>query len=341
MKNLKIYNHDKPFLLESGEKIQNLKIGYHTFGELNEDKSNVVWACHALTANSNVPEWWGKLVGPAGLLNPKDHFIVCANIIGSCYGSSNPLDIDSHGNRYLLRFPHFTMRDIVKAHLLLKDHLEISDIYLCMGGSCGGQQVLEMALLSPHPIENLFAIAASARETAWSIAIHTTQRMAIEADGTWGDDDPKAAQKGLKAARGIGLLNYRSFNAYIDTQTDDDNKVDDFKAESYIRYQGDKLVKRFNAYSYWYLTKALDNHHIGRNRGRIEDVLKTIQSKTLVIGIDSDVLIPFSEQEFIANNIPNSKLVNLKSSYGHDGFLIEQDRIKIELEKFLHLNHGI
>ena len=338
---LQFYNHLEPFALESGQKLENLRIGYHTYGSLNSDKSNVVWVCHALTASSDVPEWWEKLVGPEGLLNPNDHFIVCANIIGSCYGSSNPLDKDNNEQAYLLDFPDFTMRDIVKAHLLLKQHLEIGSIYLCMGGSCGGQQALEFAIMCPDPVQNLFVIAASARETAWSIAIHTAQRMAIEADGTWGEAHANSASQGLKAARGMGLLSYRSFQAYIDKQTDNDNKISDFKAESYIRYQGQKLADRFNAYSYWYLTKALDSHNIGRGRNGVENALKMIRSKTLVIGIDSDILIPFSEQQHIAEYIPQSQLYKLHSIYGHDAFLIEQEEISKELRNFLALGHGI
>lgn len=340
MKDLKIYEHPGVFELDSGAIIDRLNIGYHTFGTLNEDKSNVVWVCHALTANSNVPEWWGGLVGPDGLISPDEYFIVCANVLGSCYGSTNPLSENVNGEPYLLDFPLFTMRDIVNAHLLLKDHLGIGEIYLCMGGSCGGQQVLEMALLNSDRIHNLFIIAASARETSWSIAIHTAQRMSIEADGSWGQGGKEAAAEGLKAARGIGLLTYRSFRAYIDTQTDENDKTNDLKAESYIRYQGQKLADRFNAYSYWYLTKALDTHHVGRGRGSVESALSSIAARTLVIGIDSDILIPFSEQELIAEHIPGSNLVKLETAYGHDGFLIEQEKIRAELEKFLHLPHG-
>ena len=201
--------------------------------------------------------------------------------------------------------------------------------------------MLEFALMSPDPVRNLFAIASSARETAWSIAIHTTQRMSIEADKTWGEASEQAATAGLEAARGIGLLSYRTFDAYLDTQTDDNQVIKDFKAESYIRYQGKKLSDRFNAYSYWYLTKALDTHNVGRGRGSVEEALGTITSNALIIGIDSDLLIPFSEQQKISNSIPNSTLVKLESKYGHDGFLIEQKAIRIELEKFLHLGHGI
>lgn len=335
------YNHPKPFSLEKGGVINDLRIAYHTYGTLNEKKDNVVWICHALTANSDVAEWWGKIAGPEGYFNPKDHFIVCANILGSVYGTSNPTDNDPEtGEIYGLDFPFFTMRDIVNAHIFLKEHLDIDNIWFCLGGSCGGQQVLEFAYMT-QAVDNLMIIAASARETAWSVAIHSAQRLSLQADGTWGQKTLEAGSKGLAAARGIGLLGYRTFQAYVDTQTDEDDKVIDLKAESYIRYQGEKLVNRFNAYAYWYLTRALDSHHMGRGRGTIEKVLSEIRSKALVIGIDTDQLIPPSEQEFIAAHMPNALYSELKSAYGHDGFLIEQDLIVNEIDNFINSQHGI
>ncbi len=342
MSELKTFISDQPFVLESGAVLPQLRIGYHTYGSLNKDQNNVVWVCHALTASSDVDDWWGEIAGRNGYFNSKEHFIISANILGSVYGSSNPTDIDpASGEMYGLDYPLFTMRDIVRAHVILKDYLGIKRIHFCLGGSCGGQQVLEFALLT-NAIDHLMIICASARETAWSIAIHSAQRLAIEADGTWGEKIPNAGKKGLKAARGMGLLGYRTFDAYVQTQTDDDEKVDHFKAESYIRYQGDKLVQRFNAYAYWFLTKALDSHHIGRGRGKsIEQVLAKIESNVLVIGIDSDVLIPPSEQEFIAKHIPQATYTCIHSIFGHDGFLIEQNQIVKEIDNFLTSHHGI
>ncbi|MDH5379566.1 MAG: homoserine O-acetyltransferase [Cyclobacteriaceae bacterium] len=339
---LKHFNYQGSFELESGKVIENPRIGYHTFGTLNEKKDNVVWVCHALTANSNVPEWWGKVAGPEGYFNPEKHFIVCANILGSLYGTTNPNDTDpATGEPFYKDFPFFTLRDITRLHLLLKDHLNIDNIYFAIGGSCGGQQVLELAVMLGDSLKNIMAIVASAKETAWSIAIHTTQRMAIEADGTWGDKNEKAAAKGLKAARGIGLLGYRTFDSYVERQTDNDDRTDGFKAESYIRYQGDKLEKRFNAYAYWHLTKALDSHNLGRGRGSVEKALSSIRAKSLIIGIDTDTLIPPSEQKFITAHIPESHYACISSNYGHDGFLIEQDKIVKEIDNFINSHHGI
>lgn len=338
MSEKKIFKLEEVFDLESGGVLRNAQIAYHTFGTLNKERDNVIWVCHALTANSNVPEWWGGLAGPDGLLNTDDYFIVCANMLGSCYGSTGPGDIDSKtDNPYYYNFPLITMRDVVRAHLLLKDYLGINEIFLCMGGSCGGNQVLEFCL-QDNSIKNSFIIASSAKESPWSIAIHTTQRRAIENDSTWGHKDPEAGIEGLKVARGIGLLTYRTIDAYNRAQLDDDEVIENFKASSYIDYQGEKLAKRFTAHSYWHLTKTLDTHNIARGRGRMDEVLSSIQARMLIIGIDTDILIPVAEQQFIANHVKNSEFALLESAYGHDGFLIEQEKIKSILDKFLNNN---
>jgi len=183
---------------------------------------------------------------------------------------------------------------------------------------------LEWALTEPDVFDKMVLVSSSARESAWGIAIHTAQRLAVETDTTWRDMSPDAGARGLKTARAIGMLSYRNYDAYVKTQTDeDDQKLDNYRASSYIHYQGDKLVKRFNTYSYWLLTKALDSHNIARGRGKAEDVLKKIKAKTLIIGISSDMLCPVSEQKYLTAHIPDSKFVEIDSPYGHDGFLIE------------------
>ena len=333
---LKKYKYEKEFFLESGDSLPELTIGYHTYGTLNEAKDNAIWVCHALTADSNPADWWAGLFGDNRVFNPEKYFIVCANILGSCYGTTGPHSIDRRTNEpYYNDFPLITIRDMVKAHDLLREYLEIDKISVCIGGSGGGHQVLEYGLMFPDVVQRMIALASSATESAWRKAIHTTQRMSIEADSSWGDKRPDAAEKGLKAARGIGLLTYRTINAYVKTQSDeDDSLLDNYKASSYIRYQGEKLGNRFNAYSYWILTKALDTHHIGRNRTELSEVLNGVQQETLIISIDSDMLIPKAEQEFLAEHIPNSTLKVITSDYGHDGFLIETKKIAECVEEF-------
>src|SRR6185503_8930081 len=176
--------------------------------------------------------------------------------------------------------------------------------------------------------QNLFLVGTSATESAWGIAVHTSQRLAIEADSTWNSNSKDGGQRGLKAARAIGVITYRNYGILVDKQTDPDTeKLDNYKASSYINYQGDKLVNRFNAYSYWLLTKAMDSHNLARGRKRTELVLKSIKTKTLVIGISSDILCPNAEQKFLAKHLSRASLKIIDSSYGHDGFLIEWKKL--------------
>jgi homoserine O-acetyltransferase len=328
----------QPFLLENGSVLPDIRIAYHTYGNLNAAGNNVVWICHALTANSDVLHWWPGMVGEHRYVNPEEHFIVCANIIGSCYGSSGPLSEDpATGKAYYSSFPMVTIRDMVKAHILLRKHLGIKRIDLLMGGSMGGYQALEWCLMEPSIIQDLFLIATSAAESAWGIAVHTSQRLSIEADATWMDHKEDAGMLGLRAARGIGILTYRNYAIMKEKQTDPDvNKLDHYKASSYISYQGNKLSRRFNAYSYWLLTKAMDSHNISRGRGGdLKKTLSSISQRTLIVGITSDILCPLSEQEFLAANIPKSQLIAIDSLYGHDGFMVETERIGVCLHEWM------
>jgi len=229
-----------------------------------------------------------------------------------------------------------TIRDMVQAHRLLRAHLGIARIRLLMGGSMGGYQVLEWALLEPTLIRELFLIGTAASESAWGIAIHTAQRLAIEADTTWNSPSPGAGLGGLKAARAIGMLTYRTYQQFVAAQTGPAGQIEGFKAESYIRYQGEKLARRFFARNYWLLTRSMDSHNIARGRGDdIEAVLKTIPQRALVIGINSDLLCPFVEQKFLAQHLPKAYLIGIDSIYGHDGFLTESAKISQYLSDWL------
>lgn len=326
--NKQFFTYRQAMQLESGQSLPLTDVVFHTYGMLNTDKSNVVWFCHALTANSDVADWWESLVGEGKTYDPGKHFIICANIIGSCYGSSGPLSINPETqNPYFSNFPQITIRDMVNVHIALRKHLGIEKINTIIGGSMGGYQALEWAIVEPTLFEKLVLVATGAQESAWGIAIHTAQRLAIETDISWKEHSPQAGAQGLKTARAIGMLTYRNYDAFVKTQSDAEHKLDNFKASSYINYQGEKLVKRFNTYSYWLLTKAMDSHNISRNRGKLEDVLKSIQTKTIIIGISSDHLCPIPEQKFLAQHIPNSTFVEIDSPYGHDGFLIEGAKI--------------
>ena len=213
---MKHYRHDQPFKVENGQILHGIEVAYHTYGNLNTDQSNVVWICHHLTANSDAALWWSGVVGRDAIFDPEKYFIVCANILGSCYGSTGPLSVNPNtGQPYYLDFPQVTIRDMVQAHILLREHLGITKINLLVGGSMGGYQALEWAATEPLLIDNLVLLSTSATESAWGIAVHTSQRMAIEADCTYRDPSPDAGKKGLKAARAIGLISYRNHGILV------------------------------------------------------------------------------------------------------------------------------
>ncbi len=337
LRGLGVYKHPKIFKLESGKKLRNLEISYQTFGKLNADKDNVIWACHALTANADVLDWWKGLFGNQALFNPEEHFIVCANILGSNYGTTNPLSINTvTGQPYYLAFPEFTIKDLASAHQLLAVHLGIERIKVLIGGSLGGQQALEWVLAKTVMIENIILIATNAVHSPWGIAFNETQRLAISTDRTFFANQPNGGLKGLKVARSIALLSYRTYQAYNDTQLESVNdKTTAYRAASYQNYQGEKLCKRFNAYSYWYLSKAMDSHNVGRGRKSIVDALADVKANTLVIGIENDLLFPISEQKFLANHIPSAEFNSINCAYGHDGFLIETDKLTNIIGTFL------
>lgn len=333
----------KGFQLESGRKLREYHLAYTTCGKLNAERNNVVWIFHALTANSQPREWWEGLVGEGKFFDPAKYFIVCVNTPGSCYGSIGPLDTDPEsGKPFYHQFPFFTTRDLIRSYQPLRRFLGIEKIQVGIGGSMGGQQLLEWAIEEPELFEHIIPIATNAIHSPWGIAFNTTQRMIIEADGSWPQQQPNAGIEGMKAARAMALISYRSYEGYQLTQARNNSQwqinnsgEDKGGAASYQRYQGEKLAKRFNAFSYYTLTKTMDSHNVGRDRGSVEDALREIKAKTLVIGIDSDVLFPLSEQEFLARNIPGASLVTISSSFGHDGFLLEFAFIEQHIVKFL------
>lgn len=334
---LKTFTYNQDFQLESGKQLKRLEIGYHTFGELNAQKNNVVWVCHALTANSDVLDWWPGLFGEKALFNPQEHFIVCANILGSAYGTTNPLSINPKSEEpYYLSFPVFTIRDVVKAHQLLANWLNLDKIEVLIGGSLGGQQAVEWAITEPEKINQLIILATNAKHSPWGIAFNESQRLCLTADPTFYKSLPNGGNAGLKAARSLALLSYRSYKTYAITQAEDDlHKKDSFNASSYQNYQGQKLVNRFNAYSYWYLTKVMDSHNVARNRISFENALSRIKARTLIIAIASDILFPPEEQRFLARHIPDASFTEVKSLFGHDGFLIETEALSRIIQLFL------
>lgn len=333
----KVFSYSGFFTLESGAVLNNLHLAYTTYGTLNANLDNVVWVFHALTANSKPHEWWPEMLGDGRLFDEKKYFIICVNMPGSCYGSISPLDVDSKtGNSYYHDFPFFTIRDMVHAYQLLQYHLGIKSIEIGIGGSTGGQQLMEWAVQDPLLFKYIFPIATNAVHSPWGKAFNASQRFAIEADATWLNKNPDAGLKGLEVARSIALLSYRTNHAYNKTQSEaDDDLIEGFKSESYQRYQGAKLSARFNAFSYYALTKSMDSHNLGRGRGGVVAALGSIKAKTLALCMEGDILFPPDEQEFIANNIPGASVKLILSDYGHDGFLLEFEQLTKEIKNFL------
>lgn len=326
--NIQYLHIDEAFHLELGDQFSELQIAYHTYGTLNDKADNVIWVFHALTASSKIEDWWVGAFGTHRILDTDKHYVVCANLIGSCYSTTGPLDMNPEtGEKYYHDFPFVTIRDQVKAFQLLKRHLGIRKIFMGVGGSMGACHALEWAIEEPDLFENLYLSVCSAKESSWGKAIHTAHRMAIEGDQSWKERRDDAGINGMKAARAIGMVIYRNYLCYEEFQPDENDTLTEFRSASYQRYQGEKLANRFNAFSYYRLLDSLDTHNVGRDRGGIKNALKNINSKTVIVNINTDLLYPAIEQKNIVDAIPDAIYESIESLYGHDGFLVETEKL--------------
>jgi len=337
--NVQIHRSPEPFRLETGCLLPELTIAYHTWGRMNDARDNVVWVCHALTANSDVADWWPHTIESGKFLDPERYFIVCANILGSHYGTTGPLHPDPRtGKPYYRDFPDFTIRDMVGVHKILARALGIGRIDTLVGSSVGGFQALEWIVDEPERFSKLVLIATAAKASPWSVAIDQTQRMAIEADPTFGEPRPDAGLKGLAAARAIGLLTYRGPLGYNLTQQEKgafEVKFAGYRASTYQQHQGDKLCARYNAYSYYAILNAFDTHDVGRGRGGLAAALGSVAARTIVVGITSDIIFTPAEMRELADMIPGSIYREIDSPFGHDGFLVEHERLNALLRPFM------
>ncbi|MCL6259633.1 homoserine O-acetyltransferase [Aquiflexum sp. TKW24L] len=335
------YTHEGVFDLESGESLPGFQMAYTTQGRLTTAKDNVIWVIHALTGDAKVQEWWNGMVGEDKFYDPGKYFIVCANLLGSCYGSSSPLSENPlTGKPYYYDFPNLSTRDMARSLDHLREYLGINTINTVIGGSLGGQVAIEWAYLLQDQVKNTIILASNAKTSPWTIGFNETQRMAIESDCTWGENQPDAGKKGMEAARAIAMLSYRHPEDFALKQTDTEEKLDNFRISSYLRYQGQKLGNRFNAFSYWVLSKAMDSHDLGRGRGGTEQVLQQISSKVLAIGVDRDLLFLKEESQFISRHVPKGTYREIQSPYGHDAFLIEYGQLQYILKGFYLENNG-
>ena len=334
-----LFHSNSSLSLESGESLPEFELFYTTYGQLNESKSNVVWVIHALTGDSNVTDWWNGLIGEDKFFDPSSHYIICANLIGSCYGSTNPLSVNPvSGKPYYYDFPQLTTRDQANALERLRTHLGITQINTLIGGSLGGQVGLEWAIILGGKLSNAIILASTAKSSPWVIGFNETQRMAIESDCSWGNEDENAGKKGLETARAIAMLSYRHPEDISRKQQETDSKLDNFKAASYLRYQGRKLSNRFNALSYWTLSKTMDSHDLSRKRESLESALHEIEANVLTVGVDSDLLFLASESQFISKNVKRGTYKEIHSTAGHDAFLIEFEQLVYILKSF-YLQH--
>ncbi len=361
------YQHPTDFVLESGQILPNAQIRYMTYGTLNEARDNVLVVCHALTGNASLHSWWGDMLGPGLAFDTDKYFVVCSNILGSCYGSTGPAS-NKHGEGgerevYGIDFPDVSVQDTVRLQLhMLQDDLKVNSVKCVIGGSFGGMQAVEYAAQAgsvqsdfavddedgravPY-IRSVMPIACGAKHTAWQIAISEVQRQAIYADPKWNNGNPSMddpPKKGLSVARQIGMISYRTPQGYESkfgrNLRDDDSPLYGSKAtwqvKSYLEYQGYKFLSRFDPITYVKLTEQMDTHDVGRNRGGAKAALESIRIPAMVLGIDSDVLYPLFEQEELAGLFPNGVLNVIKSNAGHDGFLLEQDQVAAYITEFL------
>ena len=334
----KIYKYQQPFTTEGGYTFPSLDIAYDTYGTMNADKSNIIWVCHALTANSDVADWWPHTVEAGRFLDPERYFVICANFLGSHYGTTGPLSVNPQtGEPWYGDFPLVTVRDMVRVHQLLAEHLGIERVKLLIGSSIGGFQCLEWSVMQPDFAEKAAFIATTPRTNAWASGFNESQRMAIECDPTYGERSAEAGLNGMSVARSIALLSYRGGMAYNISQEDAEPNNVSFERRvlTYQRYQGEKLRRRFNAYSYYRLSQAVDSHNLGRGSGSVEEALSQIKAQSLVVAITSDILFTPADHDVLVENIPNVEFHTIDSVFGHDGFLVEHERLNRIITDFM------
>lgn len=330
------YQHKKSLKLESGATLPEITIAYDTFGSLNVERDNVVWVMHALTADSDVSDWWPHTVEAGKFLDPERWFVVCANVLGSCYGTTGPTSINPLTSEpYYGDFPDVTVRDMVKCHQLLAEHLGIKKINTIIGSSLGGFQAIEWIVSDVDIARRAVLIATDYSCRAWLAAINKSMYMAIDADPSSTERRSDAGQKGLAAARSIGLLSYRGQAAYDSTQSDrEPHNPFIRRAHSYQAYQGKKLCERFDVYSYLKMCRSTDTHDISRGRESNAVELGKVKTKCLIIAISSDILFPPSYHKEMASLIPEAEYQEIESNYAHDGFLIEHEKLNSIISDF-------
>ena len=310
--------------LEGGGILQDARIVFH---ESEGRCGRTIWICHTLTANSNPEDWWPEMVGPGLCIDSSKDHVICVNMLGSAYGSEGPASTNpATGKPWLLDFPMVTIRDSVNAFIAVRKHLGIEKIDLLIGASNGGFNAIEWAVMEPERFGRCLFLCTAPRISPFLGATVEAQRMALEADPSFREARSlDGGREGLKCARAQALISYRCFQGYQLTQKEEDpDTLFAGRVASYERYQGEKLVRRgFDAYSYFTLCNALDSHNVGRGRGGVQAALRTIQAPCTVLSVDTDLIFPPHEGRQWASWIPDARFIEISSSFGHDGFLLE------------------
>ena len=348
------------FRFESGESLPFVRVAYETWGELTPERDNAVLVLHALTGDSHAagaagpghptPGWWQGIVGPGKAIDTDRWFVVAPNMLGGCQGTTGPASIAPDGVEWGPRFPFTTIRDQVSAQAAFADAIGIERWAGVVGGSMGGMQALEWAVAFPDRVERLALIAAPPFSTADQISLNSVQLEAVRTDplfrgGLYYDaGDGDGPHRGLALARRMALLNYRSaaelnerFGRTWQSEISPLGGGGRFAVESYLDFHGNKFTRRFDANSYLTLVQAMNSHDVGRGRGGLSTALERVTARTLVVGIDSDRLFPLAGQEDIAFHLPSAidgrVPVVIRSDFGHDGFLIEDDAVGAQLQR--------
>lgn len=357
----KDYHCQEPYTFERGSSIAEFTLRYETYGHLNSERDNAILICHALSGDHHCagihslkdkkPGWWNNVIGPGKAIDTNRFFVICSNCIGGCQGSTGPHSINPEtGKRYNLDFPEITVRDMVRTQYRLCQHLELPELYAVVGGSMGGMQALQWAIEYPDYVKRILPMATTARQGAQAIAFNEVGRCSIVQDPNWNQGNYTEANGpdvGLSIARMMAHITYLS-DASMDAKFGRERrkvlssgKFDvEFQVESYLRYQGESFVNRFDANTYLYLSKALDRFDLYGENNELTDAFKPMQARALIVGFSSDWLFPPEQNRAVVHAMlhcgKNASYAEVSMDLGHDSFLVDSPELYELIHTFLN-----